>query len=81
MKENPMDLMFAAHENGHERNSCQVCRWRETAMCPKDAEFVGRQLNNIYRDPICHRFMITKDEELTRQELVLEKLHQNLGAL
>lgn len=63
-------------------NSCHQCRWFQTVMCPKQLEFVGRQLHNnegYFREfDICHRFTLTAKERDRRWEIVMNKLHEGI---
>lgn len=63
-------------------DSCEHCRWFETAMCPNNDNFIGRTLFDVgqkqskYR--ICHRFVLTNKERERRWQQVLDKLHENI---
>ena len=63
-------------------DSCLVCRWKSTTMCPRDSGYVGRPISDSISDPystkICHRFVVTNWETERRWKLTMEKLHQNL---
>lgn len=64
------------------RNLCSCCRWNHTNMCPRRSDYAGRRLENpdrAYTDrDICHRFVMTKEEQEYRWQEIMNKMHENL---
>lgn len=64
-----------------DRDNCSVCRWRHSRMCPKSYEYVGRFMGNpdeIRQRNLCHKFVPSAMEDERRQEIIYDKLHENL---
>lgn len=66
-----------------ERDTCGRCRWQQTSMCPKSLRFVGRHMRDPeeYQHNHCHRFYPTQGEIEYRHNLIMNKLHENLGVV
>ena len=50
-------------------------------MCPKSYEYVGRFMGNpdeIRQRNLCHKFVPSAMEDERRQEIIYDKLHENL---
>lgn len=75
------DYMFEQPTHGV-KDTCDVCRWFKTTMCPHNDAFVGRPLFDTaqtmreYRT--CHRFTLTNKERERRWQQVMDKMHENI---
>jgi hypothetical protein len=64
------------------RDTCSVCRWRDTSMCPVSSDYIGRQLSDVARsinvNKNCHRFVASQKEQQHRWQLTMDKMKQNV---
>jgi len=86
MERNVTDKRMFSDVEPRTLDTCTVCRWQGTEMCPREtASYVGRYLEDpdrIFRasswHTYCSRFYPTHTEQERRWEQLMEKMSENL---
>jgi len=78
-----MTMFRNPHDAFHEHDTCYVCRWYKSDMCPRYGAFIGRAMTNLEipksETEICHRYFVNEREQDRREQAIMGKLHENLN--